>query len=803
MSKQLRLDVAQLTDVGRKRPHNEDNMAYVIPKDGQVMARKGALFIVADGMGGHAAGEVASEIAVDTVTNVYYQDDSQEVPPSLINAIRRANALIHQRAAENVLRSGMGTTCVAAVLRGNMAYIANVGDSRAYMIRNGQVHQITQDHSWVEEQVRAGLLTKEQARSHAQRNVITRSLGTQSEVDVDIFTEMLEEGDSLILCTDGLSGLVNEDDLQAIVNQYLPQESVYYLVERANENGGSDNITAIVVRVQEIGWNEFTNARYPVTAGGRGGVDEATAPLGKVPTSTLGLPRGADTRVPGALFQIPGTGPLPSYPNTTAPLSKSALPMRRKRSRLLYPTLALFIVLIVALVGSGISYFLGLPAQADQLLSDAGKQIEQAKQESTQNPTEALQKLVNAQKELRSVQINALSGGQSDLLAQRQNDLTSAFKKTISDYNTQGLISALPCGNSPQTTQIENANTAATTVSGLAQLQQGDKAISYMVGSDHILYRVDDQQKLMNAAITNIVLTASDNQHLFSLSQTGTAPSNYTLKMYSAGDGGKLNDQGTWSVPNDLVQNGWSPAFLTVSQNDVYLILTSKTTANQAWILTYAADKPGDALQRMNISTSVDLLSVAAEPDRQLFLLYSNGSVQSLQLNPGAAPVNVPVSSPINVPIGVDGKNLSWNTSIATPIPQSTQFLTIPGATVPGSAFLVGGSIGGESHLYVVDNTNHRVIDLTFPKGSNVSIAAPTSQTATVTPQATASSTKTPETIPGARLVRQYASPQTITQVNSMLIDASGTHLILLSQAGGKKPMQSSLETNPTQSCSS
>src|SRR5579859_4388329 len=121
LSRQLQLDVAQLTDVGRKRPHNEDNMAYVIPKDDQAMAHKGALFIVADGMGGHAAGEVASEIAVETVTKAYYEDENDDIPLSLINAIKRANAIIHQRADENALRSGMGTACVSAVLCGNIA----------------------------------------------------------------------------------------------------------------------------------------------------------------------------------------------------------------------------------------------------------------------------------------------------------------------------------------------------------------------------------------------------------------------------------------------------------------------------------------------------------------------------------------------------------------------------------------------------------------------------------------------------------------------------------------------------------
>ncbi len=280
MAKQLRLDPAQLTDVGRKREHNEDNMAYVIPKDPQVMAMKGALFIVADGMGGHAAGEVASEIAVDTVSNAYYMDDNEDVTTPLLQAIKRANLAIHQRAAENLLRSGMGTTCVAAVLRGNMAYIANVGDSRAYLVRGGKVRQVTQDHSWVAEQVRAGLLTEEQARTHAQRNVITRCLGTQPDVEVDVFLEPLQENDCLVLCTDGLSGLISDEEVMLIVNQSVPQESVYHLVERANENGGPDNITAIVVQVQEVGV-EPPGARVasPAYVGGREISEENTGAI--------------------------------------------------------------------------------------------------------------------------------------------------------------------------------------------------------------------------------------------------------------------------------------------------------------------------------------------------------------------------------------------------------------------------------------------------------------------------------------------------------------------------------------------
>lgn len=247
----LALNVAQRTDVGRKRQHNEDSVAYIIPKDQQLLEHKGALFIVADGMGGHAAGEVASEIAVDSVCTLYYQDADPDVPASLIRAIRYANATIYQRATENAQHSGMGTTCVVAVLRGNIAYIANVGDSRAYLVRHGQVRQISLDHSWVAEQVRMGQMSEEEAQMHSMRNLITRSLGPFPDVEVDVFVEQVEEGDALVLCSDGLCGMINDQELTSIVEQFGPQESVYRLVEYANAQGGVDNITAIVARVYQ------------------------------------------------------------------------------------------------------------------------------------------------------------------------------------------------------------------------------------------------------------------------------------------------------------------------------------------------------------------------------------------------------------------------------------------------------------------------------------------------------------------------------------------------------------------------
>jgi PPM family protein phosphatase len=253
----LNLDVALRTDIGR-RPSNEDNMSSYVPEDPLVMAKKGALFVVADGLGGHAQGEVASELAVNTIRDTYYQDTDEDIATSLRQAVENASALIWKKndekfhlvaEDEKANAETMGTTCVAAVLQDDRVYVANAGDSLAYIMRAGQVMQIAQNHSWVAEQVQAGLLTKDQARTHEKRNMISRCLGTKADVDVYVGSETVQDGDILLLCTDGLWSLVEEDELRSIVEQYAPQESAKRLVERANENGGPDNITAVVVRV--------------------------------------------------------------------------------------------------------------------------------------------------------------------------------------------------------------------------------------------------------------------------------------------------------------------------------------------------------------------------------------------------------------------------------------------------------------------------------------------------------------------------------------------------------------------------
>jgi protein phosphatase len=247
MSLPFTLSVAQRTDIGRKREKNEDNLISVVPENHQLLQSRGALFVVSDGMGGHDRGEIASEQTVQTVRAHYYQATQADIPTRLQEAIKEANRVIYRESETR--GKEMGATCVAAVLHEQTLYAANVGDSRVYVLHEGQLRQVTRDHSLVAQLVERGEITPAEARTHEKRNVIYRSLGAQPEVEVDLFTESVQEGDTLILCTDGLCGVVNDEELRTIVEQHEPAESVQRLIARANEEGGPDNVTAIVVRV--------------------------------------------------------------------------------------------------------------------------------------------------------------------------------------------------------------------------------------------------------------------------------------------------------------------------------------------------------------------------------------------------------------------------------------------------------------------------------------------------------------------------------------------------------------------------
>jgi protein phosphatase len=252
MTKQFNLIIAQGTDIGRVRTSNEDNLISYVPEDSQALQARGALFVVSDGMGGHSHGDVASELAVQKVKECYYQDLLNDIPTALQEAIKQANVAIYKaneaEGAHTTNKFVMGATCVAAVLHDQTLYAANVGDSRVYVLHEGELRQVTRDHSLVAQLVEQGEITPAEARTHEKRNQIYRALGLP-EIEVDIFTEPVQEGDTLILCTDGLCGVVDDEEMLTIVQHYDPEESAQRLISRANEAGGPDNVTAIVVRV--------------------------------------------------------------------------------------------------------------------------------------------------------------------------------------------------------------------------------------------------------------------------------------------------------------------------------------------------------------------------------------------------------------------------------------------------------------------------------------------------------------------------------------------------------------------------
>ena len=233
-----------VTDVGQKRQVNQD---YVYASE-EPVGNLPNLFVVADGMGGHNAGDFASSFAVQTLVHTIQEDENQNPIKIIRHAVEEANRKVLEESKLHAEMSGMGTTMVLVTIIDDYAYVANVGDSRLYLIED-QILQITKDHSLVQEMVRRGLITKEEAREHPDKNIITRVLGIGPEVEVDFFDIHLKENSVLLLCSDGLSNMVSDEDIWRIVNTSREmKEAGMRLVSLANENGGKDNIAVVLVQ---------------------------------------------------------------------------------------------------------------------------------------------------------------------------------------------------------------------------------------------------------------------------------------------------------------------------------------------------------------------------------------------------------------------------------------------------------------------------------------------------------------------------------------------------------------------------
>jgi len=252
----MKLEIRGATDLGRKRPVNEDSHAWWVPEDGNARKRRGVLLVVADGMGGAQAGERASHIAVETVLRRYGESDGNDSLENLKEAVEAANTAVHDESVAHQDMAGMGTTCTSVVLVDRDALVAHVGDSRAYLVRDGDIRQLTNDHSLVAHLVERGQITAEEARVDPRRNVVTRSVGVSPMVDVDAerYKDLLEDGDTIVLCSDGLHGLVTDSEIAELVKTSSDlDEACRLLITLANGRGGPDNITILLARVGSEG----------------------------------------------------------------------------------------------------------------------------------------------------------------------------------------------------------------------------------------------------------------------------------------------------------------------------------------------------------------------------------------------------------------------------------------------------------------------------------------------------------------------------------------------------------------------
>ncbi len=239
-----------LSDVGKKRKRNEDSCVLCVPEDSALNAERGLLFAVADGMGGASAGDFASRLALNVLIDEYYHKPAGPIPERMRAAIEEANNCIFEESEINPERHGMGTTASVVVVNGDCAYVAQVGDSRVYVLRKKEViFQITDDHSLVAEQVRNGYLSAEEARNHSLKNLITRAVGIKGTVKVDLFGFRLQDQDTLLICSDGLSNLVKDEEIAEVMSMDNLQAAARILIGRALTEGGSDNITAVLLRV--------------------------------------------------------------------------------------------------------------------------------------------------------------------------------------------------------------------------------------------------------------------------------------------------------------------------------------------------------------------------------------------------------------------------------------------------------------------------------------------------------------------------------------------------------------------------
>lgn len=291
------VEVGALSHVGMVRSENQDHWAWWEPEDDEDLMGKGRVLVVCDGMGGHNGGTVASRTTVEAMLESFDKSATCNLKRLLSTAIDRGNASVRSKGQEDPALRNMGTTCVAIALRGRQVQIANIGDSRAYRIHDGQIEQATRDHTYLNDLIEIGLLTPEKAKNHPERNIITRCVGMGDVVQVDFITRPAETGDLFLLCSDGLYNHVEDDEICEYASAHAPEEAAQKLVDLANSRGGEDNITVGIIRVTgnppEF---DVANREHPVDVDDEGDSETPT------PIMTI----GSDEATPSSPAPLPG-----------------------------------------------------------------------------------------------------------------------------------------------------------------------------------------------------------------------------------------------------------------------------------------------------------------------------------------------------------------------------------------------------------------------------------------------------------------------------------------------------------------
>lgn len=265
------ISVVIKTDLGNVRTNNEDAASFIRKSDAGVLRAKGYLMMVADGMGGHNAGEVASRLAIDTINETYFSNTTEKNREKLLAAaFQAANKKIYEQASSNENYRGMGTTCTALVLVAGKIYFAHAGDSRAYLYKDGKIHRITEDHTYVQELVNNGNISSEEADTHPQRNILTNAMGTKPSMRVDtgVYPQPFDANDRLMICSDGLYDYLSDAEIGAVMEKGSLQDAADHFINEAKRRGGKDNITVVMAefaaRTGESGIKETREAGIPV-----------------------------------------------------------------------------------------------------------------------------------------------------------------------------------------------------------------------------------------------------------------------------------------------------------------------------------------------------------------------------------------------------------------------------------------------------------------------------------------------------------------------------------------------------------